>query len=99
MLLAHLPNRSPLRAPASPADRSLEAPHLPFTLICRDADDEDSFLAFRRYAYLEDCIHDLNLALDILYTDADEHYNSIPTPSTIWSVPSTSTPTANTASR
>ena len=78
MLLAHLPNRSPFARQHPPADRSLEAPHLPFTLICRDADDEDSFLAFRRYAYLEDCIHDLNLALDILYTDADEHYNFYP---------------------
>ena len=39
MLLAHLPNRSPFARHHPPADRSLEAPHLPFTLICRDADN------------------------------------------------------------
>jgi len=78
MLLAHLPNRSPFARHHPPADRSLEAPHLPFTLICRDAHDENSCLAFHRYAYLKDCIHDLRLALNEIYDDADLRYSRDP---------------------
>lgn len=78
MLLAHLPNRSPLEHHRPPADQSLQAPLLPFTLICRNADRDDSPLAFRRYAYLDDCIHDLRLVIEELYADADEHYSRSP---------------------
>ncbi|MCY4500184.1 MAG: hypothetical protein OXE57_01290 [Alphaproteobacteria bacterium] len=78
MLLAKLPNRSPFSRHQPPADRSLNAPALPFTLICRDALYEDSCLAFHRYAYLEDCIHDIRLALDEIYDDADEYASYLP---------------------
>ena len=78
MLLAHLPDRHPLAHHHPPADRSLQAPRLPFTLICRDAGNHDSCLAFHRYAYLEDCIHDLRLALNELYLDADEYHSHHP---------------------
>ncbi len=78
MLLAHLPNRSPFAHHHPPADRSLHSPLLPFTLICRDADYEDSCLAFRRYAYLEDCIQDARLALGEIYADADEYCSYSP---------------------
>lgn len=78
MLLAHLPHRSPFDHHHPPADRSLQAPHLPFTLVCRDADRNDSCIAFRRYAYLDDCIHDLRLAIEELYADADQHYYHSP---------------------
>ena len=78
MLLAHLPNRSPLSRHQPPADRSIDCTHLPFTLICRYADCEASCLAFHRYAYLEDCIHDLRLALDEIYDDADEYASYLP---------------------
>ena len=75
MLLAHLPDRHPLAHHHPPVDLSLQAPHLPFTLIFRDAGNHDSCLAFHRYAYLEDCIHDLRLALNELYIDADMRYS------------------------
>ena len=78
MLLAHLPNRSPFDCNRAADDAPLHTPRLPFTLICRDADNEDSRLLFHRYAYLEDCIHDLRLALQDIYADADEHPSYYP---------------------
>ena len=78
MLLAHRRNRSPFDHHHPPADRSLHSPLLPFTLICRHADYEDSCLAFHRYAYLDDCIHDARLALDEICADADEYASYSP---------------------
>ncbi len=72
MLLANRPKRSPFDWHFPPTDRSLQRPLLPFTMICRDTGYPDSCMAFHRYAYLEDCVHDVHQALHEIYADADE---------------------------